>query len=422
MNLIADSLSTIIEGCGLIYLVKEEQISGRRKILFVVLHMVIFQILTHLIYLDRIGLKLLIGAAIIIFMGKYLLRLTLMKSFFYMGTGYLILLFEELCINQIAVIFHVELGEGYTAPTISIIVGKIVYISLIVYVQKIIEEISRNQLNVKSLLSFFLSNIGYSVVGICIFMNINVFQDTVYRNVFTGCSIMMLFSLIVNILFTERYLAMEQKEKDQMMAIYELELNAKYYEDKLKEEERVKKIYHDLKNHLLLLEGTEKPAINSAESIDRLRKDISKYEDYFKTGNRYLDIILRDKHTKAEQSGIYFEDDIDFQRGGFVEAVDISTIFGNLLDNAIEACELIDENGKRFIQVTAKQKNSLLVISVKNSISDIPVDKDRKNKKIISGYGLLNVENAVHKYEGEISAVKEEGVFNVNIVLPIRKV
>lgn len=201
MNLIADILSTIIEGCGLIYLVKEEQISGRRKILFVVLHMVIFQILTHLIYLDRIGLKLLIG-----------------------------------------------------------------------------------------------------------------------------------------------------------------------------------------------------------------------------TGNRYLDIILRDKRTKAEQSGIYFEDDIDFQRGGFVEAVDISTIFGNLLDNAIEACELIDENGKRFIQVTAKQKNSLLVISVKNSISDIPVDKDRKNKKIISGYGLLNVENAVHKYEGEISAVKEEEVFNVNIVLPIRKV
>lgn len=147
-------------------------------------------------------------------MGKHLLRLILVKAVFYMGTGYLILLFEELCINQIAVIFHVELGEGYTVPMISIIVGKIVYISLIVYVQKIIGEINRNQLNVKLLLSFFLSNIGYSVVEICIFMNINVFQDIVYRNVFTGCSIMMLFSLIVNIVFTERYLAMEQKEKD----------------------------------------------------------------------------------------------------------------------------------------------------------------------------------------------------------------
>lgn len=89
-----------------------------------------------------------------------------------------------------------------------------------------------------------------------------------------------------------------------MMAIYELELNAKYYEDKLKGEERIKTIYHDLKNHLLPLEGTENPVIDSAESIDRLRKDISKYEDYFKTGNRYLDIILRDKKD-AENNNHY---------------------------------------------------------------------------------------------------------------------
>lgn len=418
MNMLADIFSTIIEGWGVAYLARDEQISGRRRMVFITVYTVIFQILTHLIYLDQIGLKLFLAFIIMILMGRYILQLPLIRSVFYMCIGYMVMMFEELCINQIALAAHIEFEEGYTSPTVAIIVGKTLYITLIIFVWKVIGDIGRNKLNVRSLSFFFLSNIGYSVVGICIFMNLNTFRDTVYTNIFIVCSVTMLLSLIVNILFTERYLAMERKERDQMMAIYELEVNAKYYEDKLKEEERIKSIYHDMKNHLILLEGAGSPSVNPAESIGRLRKELSKYEDYFRTGNRYLDMILRDKRERAEQEGILVEDDIDFQKGGFMEAVDISTIFGNLLDNAIEACRGIPDKKERKIYVSAKQENKMLVICVKNNKL---YEKTAGNvRKAIHGYGLMNVTNAVNKYDGGININETEDSFTVHIIIPVQ--
>lgn len=422
MSILVDLFGTLAE-CGcLLYLVREEKIDRAGKLSYLAASTILILGLTQMIHLDQVYLKVMASFLTMVLVGIFTWRLPAIKTVFYTGIGFSLILFSELIINQIGIFFGVEPGYGPMIPTISVIVSKILLITLVVVIQKIISDIGKRRFSFKSLLFFLLSNIGHSVVAVCIYMNINDFRDTVYIYVFLGSSIAILAALIANVLFTEKYIKLENKEREQSATIYGLKLNARYYEDKSKEEEHIKQIYHDLKNHLLLLEGHGNREENLNENIEKLREEIRQYEDYFRTGNRILDIILKDKAKKAKQEEINMEMDIDFSGGDFLEPLDISTIFGNLLDNAIEACLYIEDKSKRYVCISGKQENHLLVISIKNSMDDRDHSGMKTNKKIISGYGLVNVANAVHRYDGEIEIHKKKGEFVVNIIIPFQQV
>ncbi len=132
-----------------------------------------------------------------------------------------------------------------------------------------------------------------------------------------------------------------------------------YYRDRLKEEERVRSIYHDLKNHLLILEAQSDSSGETQKTIQTLKAQIEGYETYQHTGNDFLDIILRDKFRISREKKIDFSAVVHFEDGSFLEPLDISTIFGNALDNAIEASEKLPE-GQRLITVKAASVRDML--------------------------------------------------------------
>lgn len=128
---------------------------------------------------------------------------------------------------------------------------------------------------------------------------------------------------------------------DSMQTAYrvqQMETQRNYYRERIKDEERVRSVYHDLKNHLLVLESgqTTEAARQMAQT---LRSQIADYEDYVHTGNEFLDIILRNKAANAREKQIDFSAMVDFNGIDFMEPFDISTLFGNAIDNAIEASE-----------------------------------------------------------------------------------
>lgn len=129
-----------------------------------------------------------------------------------------------------------------------------------------------------------------------------------------------------------------------------------YYEDKRKAEEAVRRLYHDMKNHLLLLEKQDSPEI----------RQIANYEDYIHTGNDFLDIIIRDKARQAKEDEVDFSAVIHFEQGGFLEPIDISTIFGNALDNALEASLKLPPE-QRLVTVRAECVRDMLSVVVENN-------------------------------------------------------
>ena len=369
--------------------------------------------------LSELGIKVVFTCGSVVLFYYLILDLSMKKSIFYMMIGEFLLMVSELLIINMGWMFQINPGvkEDVSISTIHIIISKIIYITLLITVQKIISDVSRERFDIKILFFFICSNIGYMVVGTFILANILYTEGEAYSNMLLVCSVVLLFTFIINVFFSNKYSRIENEAQQQRMAIYKLETQTRYYEEKMRDEERIKEIYHDMKNHLLLLE--EEWGEKHSTGIENLRKEMAQYENYYRTGNKFVDIILKDKLTKAAEYGIHIEDSVELIDIDFIEPLDLSTVFGNLLDNAIEACRLIEEPEKRQISISSKRENNILVISIKNN----RVCGNIKNapKKVIHGYGLANVTAAVHKYEGEIDIMEGEQEFAVNIVIPIKK-
>ena len=214
----------------------------------------------------------------------------------------------------------------------------------------------------------------------------------------------------------------------------ELEMRQNYYEEKMEDETRIRQIYHDMKNHLLVLENVmadTEPAASFTEnvstdsvhpSIRHLRQQMESYENYYRTGNSYLDVIIRDKAKTAREKQIDFTAILHFADGSFLDPLDISTIFCNALDNAIEASEKLAVS-RRVVSVKARRIHDMLVIAVENNaLPDADASgKTTKEDTLFHGFGLSNIRAAVDKYDGQCTVKCKDGVFVLKIMIPVEE-
>lgn len=191
-----------------------------------------------------------------------------------------------------------------------------------------------------------------------------------------------------------------------------------YYEDKRKAEEAVRRLYHDMKNHLLLLEKQDSP--ETRQMAADLRRQIADYEDYIHTGNDFLDIIIRDKARQAKEDEVDFSAVIHFEQGGFLEPIDISTIFGNALDNALEASLKLPPE-QRLVTVRAECVRDMLSVVVENNClpGETGYEKTFKEDKFLHGFGISNIKQAVEKYSGQCLVRQGKECFQLKILLPL---
>ena len=223
---------------------------------------------------------------------------------------------------------------------------------------------------------------------------------------------MIIFVYAKNLLYLR-----EQEQRDKVQ-IAQLQQQYAYYQDKLKDEERIRSIYHDMKNHLLVLEGSQGTEV-TRQMAQELRSQIADYENYIHTGNSFLDIIIRDKAEKAREKQIDFSAFIDFGGVDFIEPLDISTLFGNGIDNAIEASEKLPEE-QRVILVKAGKVQDFVSILIENNCADeLHADgHTTKADKFLHGFGISNMKKAAEKYGGSCTTTQENGKFTLKVLLP----
>lgn len=193
-----------------------------------------------------------------------------------------------------------------------------------------------------------------------------------------------------------------------------------YYLEKTKSEEQVRSLYHDMKNHLLVLEGSQ--STDAAKQMaHELRTQIADYENYIHTGNSFLDIIIKDKAEKSCEKHIDFSAHIDFNGMNFIEPLDISTLFGNGIDNAIEASEKLSE-AQRVILVKAGRIQNFFSMLIENNCLQEQINARRcttKKDDFLHGFGISNMKKAVEKYGGQLTTKCENGKFTLKVLIPI---
>lgn len=173
---------------------------------------------------------------------------------------------------------------------------------------------------------------------------------------------------------------------------------------------------HDLKHQIRELGGKSL----AQREISEIENMISIYDAPVHTGNEALDIILTEKSLYCNKRRIKLYCIVDGGLLSFMSDPDLYSVFGNLLDNAIEAVEGLPEE-KRFINLSVRTVNGFTRISTSNCLVSEPVfegglPRTTKDDKENHGYGMKSIRLVCRKYDGELDIRTEGGMFTVNIV------
>ena len=176
---------------------------------------------------------------------------------------------------------------------------------------------------------------------------------------------------------------------------------------------------HDIKNHFLVIKRylQEKDTTSIERYIDSISDNYLKVELNDWTDNEIVDIIISQKYKSAKIKGISFNVEADSLKEVGLSESEICSLFGNLLDNAIEAAEKSEE---KWIKVCIKKVQNMLYIEIKNSFFIEPVIKNgefitTKENKEVHGYGLKCVKRIVEKYDGRLSYQISRNIFEMKI-------
>ena len=181
----------------------------------------------------------------------------------------------------------------------------------------------------------------------------------------------------------------------------------------------IRSIKHDLINQVSVLNDLiNKNQIEEAhEYMNNMYKMVETATSFYYTGNSAADSVVNLKAGYARSLGIKFIAQIQSVNIDF-DAVNICRILGNALDNAIEACEKID-NEDKFIMLTIKEMANNLVIEIDNSSLSVDINNmaTTKTDKKIHGIGLYSIEYAVKQINGLMTYEYADNVFSLKIVI-----
>lgn len=261
-----------------------------------------------------------------------------------------------------------------------------------------------------------------------------ILQDDMLNCLTYGNNMRIIMGLIMNItvlgtvdiyLF-EKLLQGVTKKKENDVMRQQMDLQYEYYLSTQKTYQESRKLWHDMKNHLmcvdnLIREGEYEDAVQYLQDVRGLAEELS-YS--VKTGNNILDIIINSKVLECKKNDIDMSIKVNFPESINMEFIDICTIYGNALDNAIEACKVMENKAtKKRIAIKTTLVNSFLVIKITNTFSG-QIKKERekivttKQDKNCHGIGLKNICYAVDKYEGELKIDYTDTEFSLTIIVP----
>lgn len=206
-------------------------------------------------------------------------------------------------------------------------------------------------------------------------------------------------------------------------------IKQQYYENIKLNYENIRRIKHDIKNHIISINTliSEKHYEEAKKYIRHIENNIDYSCLDISTNNKIVDAIVFSKMETCKLENIDLYLDIKVPKEVSLDEFDICVIYGNLLDNAIQACKKVNEKElKRYIKLKNFVKGDYLFINIKNSYNEKIKVKDgnfitSKKDKENHGIGIESVKKSIKKYDGNIKISYEKKEFSVSIIIPITK-
>lgn len=248
-------------------------------------------------------------------------------------------------------------------------------------------------------------------------------DNTQYNFIVMLCSIGLFAGNFLALYLYERSVRQNQIIREQEQFEQQMESQLKHMDEIILQQNVLRRFKHDINNQIVALESYFENG-----DLEGGRRHMAALSQQFRatgatinTGNNALDAILSTKKSLAESKGIVFNIEIRISERLPLDAKDLCIIFGNALDNAIEACDRLPENAEKRIDLLLVQDAHSLFCTLSNTA---PANNDRrfttsKTDTINHGFGLQNIRDALANYGAEPSIEQEGERFSLsfNIVL-----
>lgn len=371
-------------------------------------------------YINSFGVpiyNLIVSAAIIFFTGllyseKWMLKLGF--GFAYIGLGAV----AEIIVFNFADREYLEKNIIYSYLMITIC--QLIKYLLILFVGKL-KRAKNESLSFETLSLIVL--ILFNGTFACITLNWYSFNDKENTGMMVKLIIVIIFLFIFVFMFhlIEKINIITRLNYEQEMTIQESILKETYYKEIDANNQQLNKIKHNFKNQLFTLSELTEHDINAArETINNMFDEINLIENKIYTNNNALNAICKVKFAYARSRNIKIDSKINLPNSINLTYGEMGILYGNLLDNAIEANEKVDVKYRK-IQFMTQLYNDNLLVSIENpkdkhAVLEGGYQTTKKDKKS-HGFGIKSVKEIVEKYNGTFIVYEEDEIFKVEAVL-----
>lgn len=185
--------------------------------------------------------------------------------------------------------------------------------------------------------------------------------------------------------------------------------------------DEVNRKHHDMKHHLDAIRSEQDPSTR-ARMLDDLEESIDLYGSVVRTGNHVLDAIVTAKLARARERGIEVSVVADGRLLDFMRPLELTSLVGNALDNAIEGTARLPGADQRMIRLAVFAHDDFTMVRVENTFDGVVLrDGDRivtRQRERGHGYGLRNIETAALAYNGTVSVSADDRWFSLRVLFP----
>jgi len=189
-------------------------------------------------------------------------------------------------------------------------------------------------------------------------------------------------------------------------------LQKRYYEEVDKGVQAQSKLLHDMRHHLLAVAALARTEDAAAVStyIGQLLDNLGVSRMVRHCEHDVANAVISSYVDIAKGKGIKVMEEIDLPQDIGIDGYDLCTLFGNTIENAIEACERMPPastgHAERFIDIRCSSKDGRLVVRIENSCGNAPVMENcrvKSSKGPMGGLGLESVRMIVDSYSGSMN-------------------
>ena len=252
-------------------------------------------------------------------------------------------------------------------------------------------------------------------------IDFSVYESEAKKRIFMFsifCVIGLFFQLAFILKLAENNQLLKEKEELISKSLKMQEQNYKYLEKKEKE---TKKFRHDIRKHLYVMAelGREGEYQKQQKYLHSILDKIEFNKKYITVHNGIVDAIINRYMEICKEENIFFQVNGKMPDVCVVETYDLCTIFGNLLENAIEAAKISEE--KKILITIGYEDNTILIKAENSYVGELQIEngliKTTKKKKSMHGYGLRNMEESILCYNGIMTCYTENQRFKMEIMI-----